>query len=377
MILRIMKDPINFFSRRPEPLPQAQDGRLKLRSFAWPGMMRFGLLGCLVFLAFTSISTFGQQAKTHDLKLLPENVHWGYYDARVKPVLRVHSGDTVRIETMVAGGIERLKMVGVPDAEIPDALKAVEKAVTERGPGVHPMTGPIYVEDAGPDDSLEVRILSFEFLHPYGISGFRPGGGTLPDDFPYSRLKLIRINTQNGTAEFLPGVVLKLAPFFGSIGVAPPPLVGRVSSGPPGPHSGNLDNKELVAGSTLFLPVHVPGALLSLGDGHGIQGDGEVSLTALETSLRAGVQIILHKGMHLNWPRAETPTHYIAMGLHTDLDEAAQMAVREMIDFLVAEKKIPRDDAYILCSLAADLHVTQLVDGTKGVHAMLPKSLFK
>jgi len=171
-------------------------------------------------------------------------------------------------------------------------------------------------------------------------------------------------------------VTLKLAPFFGSIGVAPSPLTGRISSAPPGHHTGNLDNRELIAGSTLYLPVHVRGALLSMGDGHGLQGDGEVSLTALETSLRGTVQVSVRKGKRLNWPRAETPTHYIAMGLNPDLDEAARMATREMIEFLVAEKGMSRDDAYILCSLAADLHVTQLVDGTKGVHAMLAKSVF-
>jgi acetamidase/formamidase len=221
-----------------------------------------------------------------------------------------------------------------------------------------------------------VRILGFEFLHPYGVTGFVPNNGTLPDDFPYTRFKLIRFNIGAAVAEFAPGVRLRLAPFFGSIGVAPNPLVGRISSGPPGPHTGNLDNKELIAGSTLFLPVHVPGALLSMGDGHAMQGDGEVTLTALETSLRGTVEVNVQKGKHLNWPRAETPTHYITMGLHTDLDEAARLATREMIDFLVTEKGMNRDDAYILCSLAADLRVTQVVDGTKGIHAMLAKSIF-
>ena len=223
---------------------------------------------------------------------------------------------------------------------------------------------------------LEVRILGFEFLHPYGVAGFIPGSGTLPEDFPYTRFRLVRFDARAGTAAFAPGITLKLAPFLGSIGVAPDPLVGRISSGPPGPHAGNLDNKELVAGSTLYIPVHVPGALLSVGDGHALQGDGEVTLTGLETSLRGTIQVTLRKGRRLAWPRAETPTHYIAMGLHTDLDEAARLATREMIAFLVAEKGMDHDSAYTLCSLAADLRVTQLVDGTKGVHAMMPKSIF-
>ena len=317
------------------------------------------------------------RAETHELKLIPANVHWGYYDARLKPVLKIASGDTVRVETMVAGGLERLKMVGVPDAEIPDSLKRVESSVTDRGPGAHPLTGPIYVEGAEPGDIVEVKILGFDFLHPYGVTGFRPGAGTLPDDFPYARFKLIRINAGAGTAEFNSGITLKLAPFWGSIGVAPPLLIRRLSSGPPGAHAGNLDNKELVAGSSLYLPVHVPGALVSLGDGHALQGDGEVTVTAVETSLRGTVQIFVRKGKPIRWPRAETPTHFITMGLHPDLNEAARMATREMIDFLVAEKGMSRDDAYILCSVGVDLHVTQLVDDTKGVHAMLPKSLFR
>ena len=314
-------------------------------------------------------------AETYDLKLTPANVHWGYYDARLKPVLKIASGDTVRVETMVAGGLARIKLAGVPDREIPDALKQIENTVTDRGPGAHPLTGPIYVEGAEPGDIVEIRMLGFEFLHPYGVQGFRPGSGTLPDEFPYARLKIIRIDAQAGTAAFGPGFTLRLAPFWGSIGVAPPVLMGRVSSGPPGAHAGNLDNKELVAGSSLYLPVHVPGALISLGDGHALQGDGEVTVTALETSLRGTVQIFVRKGKRILWPRAETPTHFITMGLHPDLNEAARIATREMIDFLMSEKGMSRDDAYMLCSLAVDLHVTQLVDETKGIHAMLPKSI--
>ena len=317
-----------------------------------------------------------QARPPHELKLLPQNVHWGYYDATLKPVLRIASGDTVRVETMIAGGLARLRAAGVGEAEIPAALKVVESMVTERGPGAHPLTGPIWVEGAEPGDALEVRMLGFEFLHPYGVTGFVPGRGTLPDEFPYSRFKLFRFDAGRGVTQFAPDVTLRLAPFFGSIGVAPDPIVRRVSSGPPGHHTGNLDNKELVVGSTLYVPVHAPGALLSLGDGHAMQGDGEVTVTAIETSLRGTVQVVLRKGMHLNWPRAETPTHYIAMGLHPDLDEAARLATREMIDLLVTQKKMTRDEAYILTSVAVDLRVTQLVDETKGVHAMLAKSIF-
>jgi acetamidase/formamidase len=337
-------------------------------------MKRLMLIGVATVMAAGVASP--QTSRTHDLKLLPENVHWGYYDAALKPVLRVVSGDRVRVETMVAGGLQRLRLAGVTEAEIPESLKAVEQQVKERGPGAHPMSGPIFVEGAEPGDTLEIRIGAIEFLHAFGVNAFSPGGGTLPDAYPYAQLRLLRWRPGADRVEFKPGITLSLAPFFGSIGVAPPPLVGRISSRPPGWHGGNLDNKDLVSGSILYLPVHVPGALLSIGDGHGMQGDGEVTGTALETSLRGTFELRVRKGQRLRWPRAETPTHYIAMGLDPDLDEAARLATREMVDFLVTEHKMTRDEAYMLCSLAADLHVTQVVDATKGVHAMLAKSIF-
>ena len=334
----------------------------------------------LIVLGLAALTTAAiassQSSRTHDLKLLPEHVHWGYYDAALKPVLRVASGDRVRVETMVAGGLQRLRLAGAAEAEIPDSLKAVELQVKERGPGAHPMSGPIFVEGAEPGDALEVRIVAIEFLHAFGVNAFSPGGGTLPDAYPYAQLRLLRWKPGADRVEFKPGITLPLAPFFGSIGVAPPPLVGRISSRPPGWHGGNLDNKDLVAGSILYLPVHVSGALLSIGDGHAMQGDGEVTGTALETSLRGTFDLRVRKGQRLRWPRAETPTHYIAMGLDPDLDEAARLATREMVDFLVAEKNMTRDEAYMLCSLSADLRVTQVVDATKGVHAMLAKSIF-
>lgn len=339
----------------------------------WPVRLmisRLAIAGTLLGSAFPAAAQ-----QTHELKLTPETVHWGYYDASVPPVLRVASGDTVRVETLTASGVARQLEAGASEAEIPRNLLEVEAAITERGPGAHPLTGPIYVEGAEPGDTLEVRILGYEFLHPFGRVSFSSRGGTLPDEFPYEGIRLVRFDPAAGTAQFGPGILLPLAPFFGSIGVAPGR--GRVSSSPPGPHTGNLDNKELVAGSTLYLPVHVFGALLSMGDGHALQGDGEVTGSALETSLRGIVQIHVRKGKRMPWPRAETPTHFIAMGLNPDLDEAARLATREMIDFLVAEKGLTRDEAYLLCSLAMDLRVTQLVDGTKGIHAMLPKSIFQ
>src|ERR1051326_7191542 len=237
--------------------------------------MKKSILVCVVLFAAAALQARSQTSKTHALKLLPENVHWGYYDAAVKPVLRVASGDTIRVETMLARGVQRLRATGVKEQEIPDPLKAVEDMVKERGPGAHPLTGPIWVEGAEPGDTLEIKILGFEFLHPYGVSGFIPNNGTLPDDFPYVKFKLVRFNPKSGTAEFPAGVHLKLAPFFGSMGVAADPLVGSISSGPPSSIVANLDNKELVAASTVYLAAQTPGALLSVGDGHAMQGDGE------------------------------------------------------------------------------------------------------
>lgn len=330
----------------------------------------------VVLLCGVSAAVRAQAPRVHELPLRPETVHWGYYDAKVPPALRIASGDHVRVETMVAGGLARLRLAGVPESDIPESLQAVEQRVTERGPGVHPMSGPIFIDGAQPGDVLAVRILAIDFLHNFGVNAFSPGGGVLPDEYPYAGIKLLRWPVGATRVSFAPGITLPLAPFFGSIGVAPPPLNGRISSRPPGYHGGNLDNKDLVVGSTLYLPVQVPGALLSIGDGHALQGDGEVTGTALETSLRGTLEVRVIKGARLKWPRAETPTHYITMGLSEDLDEASRLAVREMVEFLMAEKQLSREDAYMLCALAADLHVTQAVDATKGVHASIAKSIF-
>jgi len=337
-------------------------------------MRRLGVV--LILLCSDAAAVRAQAPRVHDLPLRPETVHWGYYDAKLPAALRVASGDQLRVETMVAGGLQRLRLAGVPESDIPESLKAVEQRVTERGPGAHPMSGPIFVEGAQPGDVLAVRILAIDYLHPFGVNAFSPGSGVLADEYPYAGLKLLRWSAGATSVQFAPGIVLPLAPFFGSIGVAPSPLTGRISSRPPGYHGGNLDNKDLVVGSTLYLPVHVPGALLSIGDGHAMQGDGEVTGTALETSLRGTFEVRVIKGARQKWPRAETPTHYIAMGLSEDLDEASRLAVREMVEFLMTEKKLSREDAYILCALAGDLHVTQAVDATKGVHVTMAKSFF-
>jgi len=221
---------------------------------------------------------------------------------------------------------------------------------------------------------LEVEILDVRLRSPYGWMMIEPGAGALPEDFPYQRKKLVPLDDRNKLGEFAPGVRIPLRPFFGSMGVAPPS--GRLSSGPPSYNAGNLDNKWLVAGTRLFIPVQVPGALFAAGDGHAAQGDGEVCITAVETNLTGVFRFTVRKNMKLRWPRAESPTHVITMGLDESLDEAARRAIREMIDYLTTERGLSRDDAYMLTSAAADLHVTQVVDGVKGVHAMLPKAIF-
>jgi acetamidase/formamidase len=178
------------------------------------------------------------------------------------------------------------------------------------------------------------------------------------------------------TARFPGRVRVPLKPFFGVMGVAPPPVSGRISTAPPWIHGGNMDNKDLVAGTTLYLPVHTRGALFSVGDAHAAQGDGEVNIAALETALTGKFQFFVHKGKLLRWPRAETPTHYITMGFHENLEKAGRIALREMLDFLVSEKGLARDDAYMLAGSAVDLHVTQVVDGKQGIHATVAKDIF-
>ncbi len=330
------------------------------------------LSGIAIALALTA----PVRAEVHHLLPGPKTVAWGHYDATTAPALRVASGDTVEVRTLITSSPPRLEKAGLPAAEVEPALREIHAQVTNKGPGGHILTGPIFVEGAAPGDVLEVQIKTIRLAIPYAYNAFGPGRGFLPDDFPYARMKIVRLDEKRMLGHFADGIEVPLRPFFGSIGVAPPEVSGRISSAPPWIHGGNLDNKDLVAGATLYLPVHVPGALLLVGDGHAAQGNGEVDITALETSLIGTFVLKVRKDLHLRWPRAETPTHYIAMGLHEDLQEATKLAVREMIDFLATTRSLSRDDAYMLTSVAADLSITQLVDGTKGVHASIPRAIF-
>lgn len=314
-------------------------------------------------------------AQTHyTLKATPDHVVIGYYDASVPPVLRIRSGDTVEIQTFGVGSPRQLMAAGLaPERIEPGLIELVTAKPEGRG---HYLTGPVFVEGAQPGDSLEVDIQRIDLAVDYAYNGMGTNG-VLASEFPKGGSRIVELDRSRMVARFTPGIEIPLRPFFGSMGIAPPPSLGRVSSSPPGIHAGNLDNHELVAGTRLFIPVQAEGALFQVGDGHAGQGDGEVDQTALETSLTGAFRFVLHKNMPIRWPRAETPTHYIAMGMNADLNIAVRQCVDEAVDFLVAERKLSRADAYMLASTAVDLHITQLVDGNKGVHAMIPKNIFR
>jgi acetamidase/formamidase len=319
-----------------------------------------------------------QQPKTHRLEATPSTVAYGYYWAEAKPALRIASGDIIDVDTLLTNNPTGLARAGVPDNKIQASLKTIVAEVTgdRRGPGGHILTGPVYVESAQPGDVLEVKILSIAFPLDYGYNGC---AGILPENCDRSvTSRIIPINATAMTAEFAPGIVIPLKPFFGSMGVAPAPELGRVSSNPPGKHAGNLDNKELGVGSTLFIPVFAPGALFEVGDGHGAQGDGEVDQTAIETSLRGRIQLTVRKDIKLTWPRAETATDYISMATDPDLMVATKAAIQEMVDFVAERWHMTKHQAYQLVSVAGNVAVTQLVDRPNhGVHVRLPKSIFK
>ena len=336
--------------------------------------------------AFAAIPTFAQTTKT--LLATPETVVWGSYNAQAKPALTVHSGDTVVMQTLsTCGAPARLESLGVAKADIPQYVRDIydKFPTSEKGPGGHILTGPVAIEEAQPGDVLEVRIQKVQIDVPWACNAFGAGRGFLPNDFPYSRTKIIPLDRDKMLADFALGVRIPLHPFFGSMGIATA-SGGKTDSAPPWMNAGNMDNKELVAGSTLFIPVNSKGANFEAGDGHAGQGNGEVDITAMETQLTGTFQFIVHKGSlddphRLLWPRAETPTQYIAMGFHEDLKTATEMAIRNMITFLAEQNPdhayLSRADAYSLISVACDVDITQLVDIPHvGVHVMCPKNIF-
>ncbi len=307
----------------------------------------------------------------HHLHAAVETCHWGIFDATLPPVLHVDSGDRITIDT-VSGGPDALPPAGF---DVPRELLDIHARLPRHAPG-HILTGPIAVAGAEPGDTLEVRILDVRLRQDWGYNAIRPLAGTLPGDFDSSsRLVNIPLDRERLTARLPWGVDLPLHPFFGVMGVAPPARWGRINTIVPRAHGGNLDNKELGPGSSLFLPVHVPGAMFSCGDGHAAQGDGEVCTTAIETALQGDFELVLHKGGGLAYPRGETPTHLFTMGMDPDLDQCLAMALRDMIVLIGERSGLSRDDAYMLCSLAADFRITQTVNVHRGVHGLLRKAL--
>lgn len=312
--------------------------------------------------------------KTHLLQSTPETVHWGYFDGGLTPALTVDSGDRVTIEC-VSGSPEGLPPKEAGFEILPELTEVHER--TKRGVGPHILTGPVYVKGAQVGDVLEVKILDIALRQDWGYNLFRPYGGTLPDDFPYGRIMFVPLDRAANVATLPSGFKVPLAPFFGQLGVAPPKAHGSQSSKEPRAFGGNLDCKDLVAGTTIYLPVWAEGALFSTGDGHAVQGHGEVDGTAIETALTGTFEFHVRKDLGWTLPRAETPTHLIAFGLDADLDDAACMALRQMIDWIVALTGAGKDEVYALCSMACDLHVTQTVNGVKGVHAMIAKTILQ
>jgi acetamidase/formamidase len=310
----------------------------------------------------------------HNLPVSESTVHWGYFDAGVEPVLRIKSGDTVELET-TCGQLGILRSIGVPENVIPQSLKEIDLKVTVKGPGPHILTGPIFIDGARLNEVLEVSIDEIVPTVPFAWNCFLPEAGALMDDYAYSRNWLLRIDAKEKLVHYQK-FAIPLRPFFGVMGVAPSKSEGRISSTPPGSHGGNMDIKDLTYGTKLFLPVHSPGALFSLGDGHACQGDGEVDSSAAETCLKSKLTFRLWPDLKMKWPWAETNTHIITMGFHEDLDEACKLATRNMIEFLVHSWGMNPDEAYTLCSLAANLRVSQVVNTVKGVHAMLPKDIY-
>jgi len=306
------------------------------------------------------------------LKASVETCHWGSFDASLAPVMTVESGERFTVDTL-SGGADALPPAG-SGLHVPTELLEVHARSARFLPG-HILTGPVAVAGALPGDTLEVRIVDVKLSQDWGYNVIRPLAGTLPAEFDSYRLVHIPLDAERMVGRLPWGLDLPLHPFFGVMGVAPPAHWGRINTIVPRAHGGNLDNKELRPGASLYLPVHVPGALFSCGDGHAAQGDGEVCTTAIETALHGTFELVLHKAQALAYPRGETPTHWITMGMDPDLDQCLAMALRDMIVLLGEKGGLSREDAYTLCSLAVDFRITQTVNGSRGVHAMLPKAL--
>jgi acetamidase/formamidase len=307
----------------------------------------------------------------HDVHPSPATVHWGSLDAGIRPVIEIDAGDTVTIHSVSGSATEASND---PDHTVRPELRAIHAAL-EPAPGPHILTGPVFVRGAMPGDALRIEILDVQLRDDWGFNLMRPGKGALPDDFAEEQLLHLDIDREAQRIRTPWGMKLPARPFFGVMAAAPRPEDGCLTSVIPGYFGGNMDNRHLVAGSILYLPVSTDGALFSAGDGHAAQGDGEVCLTAVETGLSGTLRIDVVKGANLSMPYAETPTHLIAMGFDENLEQAMQMALRSAMEMIIARVGLTAKEAYSLCSMAADLHITQVVNIKKGVHVMIPKSL--
>jgi acetamidase/formamidase len=311
----------------------------------------------------------------HTLKATRHTVHLGGFSDKLKPVLEINSGDTVEIETYNGFYVYDQAPPEFLTPEFIDICEHLAPALRIAS-GPHLLTGPIAIRDAKPGDVLEVRLLAIAPLIPMGYNIIRPGWGALPDRFADLRVRFLALNLERQTAEFPPhsNIQIPLRPFFGILGVATPESAR--SSVPPGAYGGNMDLRHLQVGSRLFLPVFVPDALFSAGDGHSAQGDGEIDVSAIETSVKGSLQLTVRQDLPFTAPIAETPTHWITLGFGETLDAAFEDALTQMIRFLVQFLNLAEEDAYVLCSLAIDFHITQVVNRPqKGVHGMLPKSI--
>lgn len=311
--------------------------------------------------------------KIHKLFATPETVHTGFFDSSIQPVLTIESGDTVIFETMTLYANHLTPRMTLEE------LLALRQDYLDRGVGPHTMTGPVSINGAEPGDVLEVAIKRFMPID-WGVNYQMPGsmnGGGLPEDFPDGQYRTFRFDLDKMETTFSPDISIPLRPFLGVMGVAPRAGEKRPAA-IPDYFGGNIDNKELVAGTTLFLPINLRGALFSMGDAHAAQGDGEVNMTAIETAMQEAVlQFIVRKDIKIERPMAETPNHWIMMAFHEDLNEAVKIALRDVIKFLCLTKGLTPSDAYALASITVDFRITQIVDGNKGVHAMIQKAIFR
>ncbi len=319
------------------------------------------------------------------LRSTPGNVSWGLIPANAPPVLRIASGQTVRIDTVsqqgITAGIDPVEFfgaAGIDPGQVLDDVKQIYRNVKrEPGAGGHVLTGPIYVDGAHPGDMLEVRILDVEFRIDYGVNNSGPGMGAAPELLKEVARNIIRLDLERGVAKFSPRIELPLAPFMGIMAVAPPVSQAPANTRPPGAFGGNMDLKTLTRGSTLYLPVFNEGAQFFTGDGHGLQGDGEVNGTAIEISLTPTLQFIVHPGAGrtLKWPHAEDRDCHYVMAMDTDLNEAAHLAIVESVAFLQAHAGLSTADAYALTSLAVDFRIGEVVNHVKMVYGVIPKRL--